>query len=353
MNTLKCKNAIGAYNLGLDVLRIFSMAAVLLVHLGQTAFFPKVLVRFTVWGQYGVHIFFVLSGYLAAQTYLREERIITYYKKRAIRILPTYYLAIIFAIVANIAMGNSLPKDPFHLGWIRYFLGLNMILPSNDYQVWNNAYGWWTMGTFIGFYILVPLLFKFIDSFKKALISIPVTFTISIVSRYIYVFVFHTESFDNVYVTIAGGIFGTLVQFTIGICVYFSVKENKIGECLLLNGLILVCAFILQKDNFLWCAIAGIFIVSAQLIVTENVSSRVRVIIKSASQQSYYIYLVHVIVIQILNRIELFEDSVIGSALYFLVFTVLVLVLSFILKICDELIKGKRFIPVLSNPVSR
>ena len=116
-----------------------------------------------------------------------------------------------------------------------------------------------------------------------------------------------------------------------------------IGEYLLLNGIILVGAFILQKENFAWCAIAGIFIVAAQFIETKNVSSRMHAFIKSCSQQSYYIYLIHLIVIQILNQMELFGGSAIGAVLFFLAFTALVLVLSFVLKVCDELIKKCKF----------
>lgn len=334
MNYIELKN--GEYNYSLDILRIFSMAAVLLVHLGQTVFFPDALVRFTYWGQYGVQIFFVLSGYLAAQTCGNgKEKIGTYYKKRIIRILPSYYLA----IIVNKAMGISLPEDPFHLGWLRYFLGLNMIFPSNDFLVWNNAYGWWTMGSFIGFYALVPLLFKVNNSFKKALFAIPVTFIISIVWKYIYQFMFQIESFDNPYVTIAGGILGTLSQFTIGICVYFVLKEKKIGEGLLLNGFILMGAFILQKENYLWCAIAGILIIAVQFIGTEKVSPKQKAIIKFCSQQSYYIYLVHLIVIQILNQVEWFTNNTIGVLLYFIVFAVVVMLLSMILRISDIAIR--------------
>lgn len=330
------------YNYGLDILRIFSMVAVLLVHLRQTKFFPQALARYTAWGQYGVQIFFVLSGYLAVKTYKKKEPIRTYYKKRAFRILPTYYLAITFAVITNISMKISLPEDPFHLGWFRYYLGMNMILPSKDYLVWNNAYGWWTMGTFIGFYILVPLIMKLIDSFKKAIISIPILVLISGVWKRIYLFLFNAVNYDNIDVTIAGGTIQILVQFAVGICTYFALKESKIGECLLMDGIILVGAFILGKNNFLWCAIAGIFILSAQFICGGGGKIKIRKFVKFWSRQSYYIYLVHLIVIQVLDQLQWFEERMIGARLYYLAFILLVLIMSFVLKAFDDLINKMR-----------
>lgn len=120
------------HNIGLDYIRIFAMLSVILVHLGGYLAVPEGILPLFSWGSAGVQFFFVLSGYLAASAFQRVKTI-DYYIKRGLRIIPAYYLIIILAIAYNVFVTSDISPDIYYIGWLRYFWGLNMIIPSTNY----------------------------------------------------------------------------------------------------------------------------------------------------------------------------------------------------------------------------
>lgn len=58
------------YNPGFDLIRIISMAAVILIHLTTYLPIPAGLKFLFTWGSAGVPFFFVLSGFLTARTFV-------------------------------------------------------------------------------------------------------------------------------------------------------------------------------------------------------------------------------------------------------------------------------------------
>lgn len=88
----------------LDGLRAFSIALVVLAHAQQTRGFPAwISSNLTGRGALGVHVFFVISGFLIT-TLLLEERAKTggislklFYARRALRIFPPYYCFLLAA----------------------------------------------------------------------------------------------------------------------------------------------------------------------------------------------------------------------------------------------------------------
>ena len=141
-----------AYSITFDYLRVAAMIGVLAVHI--PLFFPVSTIMGLVMGMGAscVQIFYVISAYLGCAYFFKPgSSIIKYYKRRALRILPTYYAAIIAAIIYTTFFTSGFECDVYGLGWIRYFLGLNTILPSNSFWEWNNSFGFWTMSNFIFF----------------------------------------------------------------------------------------------------------------------------------------------------------------------------------------------------------
>jgi peptidoglycan/LPS O-acetylase OafA/YrhL len=108
-------------------------------------------------GQAGVDLFFVLSGFLLSLPFLREaaggERVgrRTYYLRRALRILPLYYVMVLVGTVATAK-------------------GLEDVAAALPYLVFGNSFAgvgrnmmpysgvWWTLATEVQFYLLLPLL---------------------------------------------------------------------------------------------------------------------------------------------------------------------------------------------------
>ena len=109
-------------------------------------------------GWSGVTLFFVLSGFLLFLPYARhllfeQQRpgARTFYVRRALRILPGYYLAL-FLLIA-LTHPQYLKLD--HLGSLGLFLTLLMDAPST-YQQINGPF--WTLAVECQFYVLLPFI---------------------------------------------------------------------------------------------------------------------------------------------------------------------------------------------------
>ena len=162
------------HNLNMDLLRVMATGMVLLCHLGGLLHINTNV------GSTGVELFFVLSGYLIFESLERTNSIPKYYKKRFIRIIPIYYLALIVIWIwdlfkYHIIYGQSIMSLISYDGYcgpkfLRYFLFLQEFIPSENSEIWNNRYALWTMSSFAFFYIVAPVLYKYIKKFSQAII---------------------------------------------------------------------------------------------------------------------------------------------------------------------------------------
>jgi peptidoglycan/LPS O-acetylase OafA/YrhL len=90
----------------LDGLRAVSIGMVLLGHLDGVRYFPRALYHLTHFANFGVRVFFVISGYLITHLLLKEHGksgridLAEFYRRRAFRILPPAYLYMVVVIVA-------------------------------------------------------------------------------------------------------------------------------------------------------------------------------------------------------------------------------------------------------------
>lgn len=144
----------------LDLLRLLAAVMVLAVHTGQAAG----LDQWTRAGAYGVELFFILSGYLSECSLERDSDPLRYYRRRAVRILPAYWLLLVLRWMADALRGI-----PCGVRYLRYFVFLQMFIPSENYQLWNNRGALWTMSAFALFYLLAPWLHRVLRSFWPSL----------------------------------------------------------------------------------------------------------------------------------------------------------------------------------------
>lgn len=135
---------------------------VLIVHIGQMI--PG-LNKYTSIGSNGVQLFFVLSGYLTFKSLENSDTSLIFYKKRIVHIIPVYYSGLILLYIVDFIMYSRTMSifeclaGPCGYQFLRYFAFLNVIIPSNDWGLWNNRSGLWTMSTFF--------VFLFISAFDK------------------------------------------------------------------------------------------------------------------------------------------------------------------------------------------
>lgn len=108
-------------------------------------------------GQTGVSLFFVLSAFLLSLPFLAESAGGTrverwrYFERRALRILPLYWAAVVATSVVLAHRPRDLLRGVPYLFFLQAFPCLNVTLvPLNGV--------WWSLATEVQFYLLLPLL---------------------------------------------------------------------------------------------------------------------------------------------------------------------------------------------------
>ncbi|MBL4603934.1 MAG: acyltransferase [Emcibacteraceae bacterium] len=169
----------------LDTLRALAIVLVLLRHTIRPFmpdFAPDAIVDDAIWiplknffinGWVGVDLFFLLSGFLITQPFLKQTQITVkkFYLKRALRIFPAYF-TVLFLIIIGAFPGYTMPAENsataiiYHVFFMQDYTGPSI----------NTVF--WSLGVEVKFYLLAPLIlipiWKFIQSqqWSKAYISI-------------------------------------------------------------------------------------------------------------------------------------------------------------------------------------
>ncbi|MBQ7092281.1 MAG: acyltransferase [Clostridia bacterium] len=281
----------GEYSVVLDCLRVVAMLGVLAVHSTSNFPFPEWLDSIFVFGRRGVQAFFALSAFLGCSYFMRPNAgVASYYKRRALRILPTYYAAIVAAMVYVECFTGGFTADIFHLGWVRYFLGLNTILPSNSFTEWNNCFAFWSITDFIAFYALAPLIFKFVRTYKSAVVFFIICFALAYLCKAVSKQV-PADCFSDIHVLIKWTPLGQMQHFALGIWAFFAIRENKIKPTVIA---MLVIAAVSTRSEMIGAALACLAI----LLVKNHMISLGKAglgMLKFASKYSFHVYLTHML----------------------------------------------------------
>ncbi len=123
-------------------------------------------------GHTGVALFFILSGFLLSLPFLaeaaggRRQARREYYLRRALRILPLYWTAV---VVATALSARTLPD--LNDAWP--FLIFTKALAS-QYALWPYSIGWWSLATEVQFYLVLPLLPLLVRSRRRIVCALAV-----------------------------------------------------------------------------------------------------------------------------------------------------------------------------------
>lgn len=116
-------------------------------------------------GKYGVQIFFVISGYTIAATYLKAGSFAPYFIRRLMRIAPLYYLAVLvfFTLIVSGAMGAPYFMQLYDSKPDGYNLFMHLsFLSAWDARVANSLIGVeWTIPVEIFWYAALPCLLAY------------------------------------------------------------------------------------------------------------------------------------------------------------------------------------------------
>lgn len=124
-------------------------------------------------GYYGVHLFFVISGFVIAMTLFKSNSLFDFFKRRFSRLWPTMLLCSILTFIYlsfygkifEVSLYNFLPSLTFSEPYI-----FNKIFNSNKFDWIDGAY--WSLFVEIRFYILVAIIYFSVRNFSKIFLSI-------------------------------------------------------------------------------------------------------------------------------------------------------------------------------------
>ncbi len=274
--------------------RTIACLMVFAVHFGQRLSFPPQLKIITDFGAYGVQLFFIISGFLITKSFYDygKEHPWKFYAKKAIALLPLYYIVIIYYFVIHTFLFKDVPADPTKFGWFRYVIPINYILPKTGTYFWDNLGITWTIPYFLIAYIFVPLLLRIIKNLKSSIILffVSLVFAFMSIKGFFYGWCSFLEQFP---------------VFIMGIILYYGIKEEKLN--------ILIFGFTAVAIPFLILGVANkimySLLFSVLIIGTKDFSfksSFMKKVLHITDTYSYTLYLAHgIIFIHILDRFAL------------------------------------------------
>ncbi len=306
----------------LDVFRVAAMVMVFVLHLSQRIISNGAIARFfNNMGFAGVSAFFVLSGYLIPASYERCGTKKCFYIKRIFRILPVYYVILMLNMIFR-----SMPQDITGLGWWRYILCINVVVPAWE-TVWNSFAGLWTISMFVFYYLMVPFLGCLGRDWKKSLVVALSINSVSIVILKCMKIIFAGEFGGNLDF-IERSFLRMLPIFLLGTAALSAKREKKERELSFALALyvFLLHMFGIRNDYFFFGSLVTIAVANMETW-KMRVAQWINKGIKILGGYSFLVYMVHLTVFDAVDHFGLKEKTNTVFYSFFLFFCVAVSVI--------------------------
>lgn len=343
-----------------DFLRVFATLAVMVLHVGAQnwngtsvpSFEWQTFNVFHSITRFGVPIFVMISGALFLNK--RELYTITVgggiyklYKHNILRIVTAFiFWSAVYALPA-LLHGSS-----FKVVCKRIITGY---------------YHMWFLFMIVGLYMIVPFVKKIVESpvLTKYFLALALVFTFIIPQARDIASVFHKDLTVELVNSVISKmnlsfIGGYTCYFILGHCLH-TIELSKKARCIIyalstlgFASTVLGCSFISiynNKPNQILCGNftlnvmlqgVGVFVFFKNLIDTLKISERMQAIIARLSKYSFGAYLVHALIIEVLNKIGLNTMSF-NPVLSVISISAIVFVISFVVSyVCNH-------IPVLNK----
>jgi peptidoglycan/LPS O-acetylase OafA/YrhL len=184
----KSNASVNSYRSDIDGLRSLAILSVLLYHSGVSLFSG---------GFTGVDIFFVISGYLIGGHIFSELRggrfsFMSFYQRRAKRILPAFYVVLAFTILVSLFLLSPYEAAEFGRSAFWSTLSASNILfwqTTGYFDQWSELHPLlmtWSLGVEEQFYAVIPLLLVLLSHVRRSwmlpaiLISCVISFVFSV-----------------------------------------------------------------------------------------------------------------------------------------------------------------------------
>ena len=154
--------------LSIQYLRGFAALAVVFCHYGSSMkSYPKLSTLFS-FGQSGVYIFFLITGFIIVYSLIKAKyKINNFFEfllKRSLRIDPSYYVVILLTIVLFKFLAHVPSFRGQQLSFIpgQIIAHILYIVPFTKYPFYNSVF--WTLCVEFQFYLLIGILYFIFDS---------------------------------------------------------------------------------------------------------------------------------------------------------------------------------------------
>jgi peptidoglycan/LPS O-acetylase OafA/YrhL len=282
-------------NQSLDLLRGVAILLVISVHCAQatTSIIPGLASFATQYGELGVPLFFIVSGYTMMLTFgdrvdLAATR--SFYLRRVFRIAPLFWAAILLYVVLTNGEGFK--------AWAPGGIGAGDVLLTFAFLHWSSVTafnsvvpGGWSIAVEMQFYLLFPLIIHCFRRQNGPLICYALIALVSAVGQFAaqrYLIAEMTASLPGDQAYLADAFFycwlpHQLVCFGFGILLYDTLEHKKLPT---LGALFLVGACLSSS----WGALIVILAVLSYAVLALDVTTPLMSLL---GRHSYAIYLTH------------------------------------------------------------
>lgn len=254
---------------------------------------------------YSVFSFFVISGFLVYSSFQNQPDLKKYFQKRAKRILPAYFLVVLFFAVTLFFISTN-KENYFSSGLLKYLganlIFLNFLQPCIPYVFIENCEcavngSLWTIKVELMFYCLVPVLFLLLH--KKSKFIQTVILILIYITSVLYAY-FAGKHWDFVW---AKQLPGCMMYFSSGMLIWVHLdffKKYMLYFVIPAVMLLLAEIFLLNVRMMFAFSLAVLILAFAfSKIPLQNFGKY--------GDFSYGLYLVHFPVIQIFVHFGLYE----------------------------------------------
>ncbi|MGB3672508.1 MAG: acyltransferase [Phormidesmis sp.] len=340
----------------LDVLRIVAMVLILFQHsVSYMGWDPRVPWLAPDLGGIGLTIFFFISGFLLSRSVLGKQAAFdakTFLKRRLIRIVPLYWVAlIVFVGVFHVEqVFKHADFSPLPATLAAHFLGIQLFLVPTTSEIFTI----WYMGALIPYYILFALTAKLkpMSYCGVNLLILGLLYGVKIALEREGILSIDTRLLLH-YPTFLLGVFYARVDINLDF-----VRKRKRMLCGLFGVLMLV---LLQKTGsegialntmqlvqanvgyYIYCLLGGIFFTGLAFWIAP-VARKFPALVAALSASSYAVYLFHRPIYSIFYHFIVFEFSgglVLRTLLFPITTILLVAIAYYIAKAESHLVKPR------------
>ncbi len=342
-------------NRHIDVLRAFAIIQVLLVHiLNQSYFSDGILIKLIFGNLFqivscGVPLFIFISGYTLSLKYWKKFSLLEFYKKRLKNVvIPYISFAVVYIIIYIFSVKNIDLTDP------TFFYEIFLYILFRPDKIF---FHFWFIGLIITFYLIYPLLIKFIRKYQNKKLRILI---ISIILQAIWIpirnllfIIFSSISeyfliYNILYSLVFYSVLSYISYFVLGI--YLSRVKLKSHHYWLLIFPILVLNFIsflftIRYGYFLEIIFPLIFI--PLIIIYFKLSKKIKKIkpiLVLFGKYSFSIYLIHGVINLKMIGILYNNSITINNWIFYPLLFILTFSTSYYLAFSINLIPGSQYV---------